>query len=1165
MTTYSNPDLKPTGKVSTMTASRTKDTRTIVAKWKVPSVLTSTKDDAGRKRTEYLLTGWVVDRFRPNGKDPANIKVDGGRRSVSTTQYSLNLNSFSTGGKSPKTYGRSSFYPVTTSMVASVTCKVWCWNRKGTASSPAGATYKFAKPGKPTVSALTQDHDTGNIQFTITAFDGSKGPQERYDTRYQIEKFDSRWKTKKAKVISTGTFTESKKEWTTQVDAEGRMELGYNDYIRYRVRAMSRGLAGMSDGLAVGKSNEGKAWTAWRQLVVAYPGLPTIKKVTLSNTKSTSKVTVAISTNNDKDRHPVTGVRLERLVNTTAKTAAQAVAADGWESTDVIDDGQCTALGTTVAELTGGLENGNRVWVRVKSWNQFEDLFYRYSQPVEVKELFQEADSAADDECSILSASPDVDGTTVVVVVGYDKKDGSARDDATGTEVSWSTYKDAWTSTDPPETFDVTWKTATSAQEYFLYRNDWYYCQTVRIRNLTEGTPIFIRARRFREEAEDDERTFGRYCVQRTATPFSVPDSVVVTAPRYVSEGGDIALSWTYDCDSPQREWQVVTGATTTRTETLEDGTTRKYKVIADKKTVPMTIIASGTGSTSSTVISSSWLNEHPDVLDDTGSMPIGVRVSTGGSMVDSEAVMVSIATPPTLSLTVPATMTEQPLSIEAESGVPANLSVVVRAAGSGVYGSGPAGDMVQPAGDVVWQSLETPQWSEVSIQDESNLITNLPENWFMLTNHVQIGDTLVADIPHVRVSVGNMVAVEQSTSYTVSLSGPGASGVTDDGDSYRWGIAGIFGVNEGGSVVSGRYFEQYGSSVSYDAGVTSATWNTGDAVSAYVMLARSIEFGGETTPWLTPDACDLIGTDVLVKFEEGSTATSWTPHPQDLSSIEATLVTPITPTVLNLIDGGEYEVAVRAIDPDTGLASEEVTETFAVAWAHQAPAPAEPTITPYDVTDDAGVRMRGCSIQLAEPDGAADSDVYDLYRVTPDGPYLIAEGVAMDSLVDDPYAPYGGTEKGYRVATRTSDGDVDWSDFQYEMPGKDIRIDFGSEYVELPYNVSISDGYQKDFEVRRKMSGDMDGYWNDGVERHGGFSSDLIRIQEEEKAKTVRHLARHVGPCFVRTPDGCAYAADVEVSSIGGARLSAALAVSIDATEVGLTRDFWATVDEEG
>jgi len=1160
MANHATPDLKPTGKVSSISASRANSTRAIVAKWKVPSSLKSTTDDAGRKRTENLVINWVVDRFRPNVAKTADLTVHKGQFSVDTTQASLNLNSFTEGSK---TYTRTSFYPVTSAMVAGVTCKVWCRNRKGIAAGAASATFKFGKPGKPSVSALTQDHDTGDIQFTITAYDGSKGLRERYDTRYQIEKFDSRWKSKKAQILSDSTFVEAKKQWTTQVDASGRMGLGYNDYIRYRVRAMSRGFAGMSDGLAVGKSNEDKAWTAWRQLVVAYPGLPTIQSVKLSGMKSTDKVTVSIKTNSNKDKHPVTGIRLERLVNTTAKTAAQAVAAEGWESSDVIDDGQCTALGTTVAELTDGLEKGNRVWVRVKSWNQFEDLFYRYSQPVEVKELFQEADSATDDECAILSATPDTDGTTVIVVIGFDKKDASTRDDATGTEVSWSTYKDAWTSTDPPETFDVTWKTATTAQEYILYREDWYYCQTVRIRNLTEGTPIFIKARRYRDGDSSDDTTYGKYCTMQTATPFSVPDSVVVTAPRFVEAGKDIALSWTYDCDSLQREWQVVTGATETKTETLDDGTTREYEVIADTKSVPMTIIASGTGSSSSAVISSAWLNEHPDVLNSSGSMPIGVRVSTGGALVDSEAVMVSIATPPTLELIVPETLTAQPLSFSARSNVSANLSVVIRAAGSGVYGSAPDGDIVQPAGDVIWQSLETPTWGLRSFPDESNLITNLPSNWMFATDYRTVNNTNRVTVPYWKLTVGNAVAVEQNTDYVLSITGDGASGSIDTG-TYRWGIAAIIGLDADGKTVSTGTYDSY-NGFNYYAGNSTRTWSSGTATQAVVYLARSLTNGGYTRSWITQDSIGDIGTSVLLKFEEGSTATEWSPHPADYPADEATVTTPIDPTVLDFIDGGTYDVTVKAIDRDTGLSSAEVTEKFAVVWGHQAPAPPEDDIivTPMDTIDASGVRTRSCHITLVAPTGAYQNDVYDLYRLTPDGAYLVQESLALDAVVDDPYAPFGGTQIGYRVACRTFDGDINWNDYQYAMAGRDIRIDFGGEYVELPYNVSLSDGYVKDFEARRKLSGDIDGYWNDGVERNGGFSSDLIRVYEEEKAETVRHLARHTGPCFVRTPDGCAYAADVEVSSIGGARMSAALAVTIDAKEVGLTRDFWAVVDE--
>ena len=132
MAKHATPDLKPTGKVSSISASRTNNTRAIVAKWKVPSSLKSTTDDAGRKRTENLVINWVVDRFRPNVAKTADLTVHKGQFSGDTTQASLNLNSFTEGSK---TYTRTSFYPVTSVMVAGVTCKVLCRNRKGIAST----------------------------------------------------------------------------------------------------------------------------------------------------------------------------------------------------------------------------------------------------------------------------------------------------------------------------------------------------------------------------------------------------------------------------------------------------------------------------------------------------------------------------------------------------------------------------------------------------------------------------------------------------------------------------------------------------------------------------------------------------------------------------------------------------------------------------------------------------------------------------------------------------------------------------------------------------------------------------------------------------------------------------------------------------------------------
>lgn len=312
-------------------------------------------------------------------------------------------------------------------------------------------------------------------------------------------------------------------------------------------------------------------------------------------------------------------------------------------------------------------------------------------------------------------------------------------------------------------------------------------------------------------------------------------------------------------------------------------------------------------------------------------------------------------------------------------------------------------------------------------------------------------------------------------------------------------------------------------------------------------------------------------GGDDLVHRDQAAGDVIWQEYltPQWVAGTGSYTYELTAPDGLELLDGGNYTLFAQPIDPDTGLFGGTVVTPLAVAWENQAPAMAygddvaPVVVTPSDTTDAEGNRVRQCTIQLAPPADALGTETYNVYRVTPDGAYLIADRCGLTETVIDPYAPYGGTENAYRVAIVTVDGDVDWIDYEYALPGRDLRIDFGEEYVELPYNLSVSDTYQKDFEARRKLDGSIDGYWNDGVMRTGGFSTDLIRVTEQSKAAAMRRLGQYSGPVFVRVPDGCAYQANVQVSSIGGARKDAALAVQLDVTEVGLTDEFRALLPD--
>lgn len=268
--------------------------------------------------------------------------------------------------------------------------------------------------------------------------------------------------------------------------------------------------------------------------------------------------------------------------------------------------------------------------------------------------------------------------------------------------------------------------------------------------------------------------------------------------------------------------------------------------------------------------------------------------------------------------------------------------------------------------------------------------------------------------------------------------------------------------------------------------------------------------------------------------------------------------VTVTLPTGVDFRDGARYRAYASACSgyvDDGPRGSTARSSIFSVAWAHQAPTPGTPTITPQDVTDEDGNRTRRCRVRLTAATGAASTDTYDVYRMTQDGPQLIATQRAAGSTVTDNYAPFGTGILAYRIATVTADGDMAWEDFEYELPGGDMRIDFDGTYVELPYNVAWSDSYAKDFETRAKLDGSLDGYWNRAITRSASLSTDLITIKDQETARRLRQLARFAGVCFVRLPNGCAFEADVQVNDMSEDRMgNYALACSLDAVEVSAT-----------
>lgn len=268
--------------------------------------------------------------------------------------------------------------------------------------------------------------------------------------------------------------------------------------------------------------------------------------------------------------------------------------------------------------------------------------------------------------------------------------------------------------------------------------------------------------------------------------------------------------------------------------------------------------------------------------------------------------------------------------------------------------------------------------------------------------------------------------------------------------------------------------------------------------------------------------------------------------------------VTVTLPRGLDFWDLGSYTLSVVAEDRDTKLRSPEVTKSFTVAWTNKAVDPEEAvTLTPIDTVGEDGEHLQGVEIDLTPPTGCNQTDLYDIYRMDGGKACLIGEGFPLTYTVIDEYAPFGNNEDlFYRIAIRTADGDTEYADMEYALISDTIRFDWQGGTLELPYGNSIGDSYKKSVEFRQHMDGSVDGYWNRNVEHGASYSSSLIRLIQPEEVTLARQLARYAGAVFVRTANGSAYPADVQVTDLS-VKNKAVTAIAVDATEVGLTEEF--------
>lgn len=229
--------------------------------------------------------------------------------------------------------------------------------------------------------------------------------------------------------------------------------------------------------------------------------------------------------------------------------------------------------------------------------------------------------------------------------------------------------------------------------------------------------------------------------------------------------------------------------------------------------------------------------------------------------------------------------------------------------------------------------------------------------------------------------------------------------------------------------------------------------------------------------------------------------------------------------------DGAQYRI-IATVQDGLGQSASDSIE-FQVVWSQQALAPT--------ATVEMDAEHRAAILTPIAPEGAEQTDVCDIYRISADKPQLIYEGAEFGESYVDPY-PTIGEFGGHRFVTRTANGDYITAENEFawfdtgaeegdELVSRFNIIDFDSGQAQLVYNAEISNAWRKEFKETRYLGGSIQGDWNKAVSRSSSLTVTAVTDKDQELIETMRRLADNTGICHVRTKDGSSYAADVQVN----------------------------------
>lgn len=297
---------------------------------------------------------------------------------------------------------------------------------------------------------------------------------------------------------------------------------------------------------------------------------------------------------------------------------------------------------------------------------------------------------------------------------------------------------------------------------------------------------------------------------------------------------------------------------------------------------------------------------------------------------------------------------------------------------------------------------------------------------------------------------------------------------------------------------------------------ITGSVATTGEASDITIIIERA-----QSSIQPRPDGRRIEGYDGEVVFSG-----SLDPAGDGTFSINSTdLFRPLD-------DAALYRIRVVVSD-DYGQSVEE-SKKFIVRWADRA----LPPLVQLAIDDN----NAAAQLTLVKPDGARDTDVCDVYRLSLDAPQLILSNGVLGNTYYDPY-PALGANGGYRIVYKTAEGNYITADHTYawldttdydEAEIVDefaIMIDYPGHHIELPYNINLDNSWSKDFTETKYLGGAVQGDWNLSVSRSVSVNTDIAVEYQTPLIKQVRELANYAGVCHVRTPDGSCFCGDVQVS----------------------------------